>query len=98
MRKANKIVMSAVAILLCLVLISTSVVSGVFAKFVINQSTTAQVTFGKFGVDVTITPSTAMASYKKTEVTKGMSATMEFNQISFYPGAEYKDALKIEFY
>ena len=38
MRKANKILMATVAILLCLVLISTSVVSGVFAKFAINKT------------------------------------------------------------
>ena len=38
MRKANKILMATVAILLCLVLISTSVVSGVFAKFAIKKT------------------------------------------------------------
>lgn len=97
MRKANKIVMSAVAILLCLVLISTSVVSGVFAKFVINQSTKAQVTFGKFGVNVTITPSNGVKAYQTSDVEQGMSATMAFDDIPLYPGAEFKDALTIKF-
>ena len=54
MRKANKILMATVAILLCLVLITTSVASGIFAKFVINGKGTSTISFEKFGVTVTM--------------------------------------------
>ena len=55
MRKVNKILMSAVAILLCLVLITTSVVSGIFARFTIYKKSETSVSFQSFGVNVTMT-------------------------------------------
>ena len=56
MRKANKILMATVAILLCLVLISTSVVSGIFAKFIITKSVSTKMYFEKFDVKIEVTP------------------------------------------
>lgn len=55
MKKATKRLMMVVAILLCLVLISTSVVSGVFARFVIEKNATTTVTLNQFGVTVEFT-------------------------------------------
>ena len=54
-KRFNKILMMTVAILLCLVLISTSVVSGIFAKYVITKSAGATVSLKKFGVTLTLT-------------------------------------------
>lgn len=52
MNKTNKILMRAVAILLCLVLISISVVSSVFARYVIAKDTSTTIKLNKFGVSL----------------------------------------------
>ena len=54
MRKVNKILMATVSILLCLVLISTSVVSGIYAKFVITKSGDAIVSLKAFGLTLKV--------------------------------------------
>ena len=54
MRKVNKMLMATVSILLCLVLISTSVVSGIYAKFVITKSGDATVSLKAFGLTLTV--------------------------------------------
>ena len=59
MRKVNRIMMSTVSILLCLVLATSSVVSGTLAKFVTTQNSTAQFTYEKFGVEVGVSVDTA---------------------------------------
>ena len=53
MRKANRIMMGTVSILLCLVLVTTSVLSGIFAKYVTNRKAEANVAFKKWGITVT---------------------------------------------
>ena len=53
MRKTNRIMMGTVSILLCLVLVTTSVLSGIFAKYVTNQKAEANVAFKKWGITVT---------------------------------------------
>ena len=54
MKKVNKALMATVAILLSLVLISTSVLSGVFAKFVETKSAGATVSLKAFGLTLTV--------------------------------------------
>ena len=81
-KRFNKILMMTVAILLCFVLISTSVVSGIFAKYVITKSAGATVSLKKFGVtlsvnkgddlpatDFSVTPSAINASTLSVTVT-----------------------------
>jgi hypothetical protein len=58
MRKVNKMLMATVSILLCLVLISTSVVSGIYAKFVTTKSGDAIVSLKAFGVTLSVSPGT----------------------------------------
>jgi hypothetical protein len=58
MRKVNKMLMATVSILLCLVLISTSVVSGIYAKFVTTKSGNATVSLKAFGVTLRVSPGT----------------------------------------
>lgn len=55
MKKFNKILMMTVAILLTLVLASTSVVSGIFAKYVVTKSATTEVSLKAFGIKLTVT-------------------------------------------
>ena len=55
MKKTTKRLTMIVAILLCLVLITSSVVSTTLAKFVISKSSTSTIKLEKFGVEVTFT-------------------------------------------
>jgi hypothetical protein len=54
MRKVNKILMATISILLCLVLISTSVVSGIFAKYVVTKKGESIVSLEAFGVTLSV--------------------------------------------
>ena len=80
-KKFNKILMATVAILLCLVLISTSVVSGVFARFVITKDATTTITFSKFGVKMQIkSGSTEISALDTNSVSVSVPIT------NMYPG------------
>ena len=98
MRKVNKILMATVAILLTLVLISTSVVSSVFARFTITKSAETTVELQKFGVKVTLSNDSRLDAFKQTklEVKKGDSGSVTFSGLTMKPGDEYPDALKVK--
>ena len=66
-KRFNKILMMTVAILLCFVLISTSVVSGIFAKYVITRSAGATVSLKAFGITLSVD---GMATNNSTGITK----------------------------
>ena len=102
MKKANKILMATVAILLSLVLLSTSIVSGIFARFVIKHTATTAITLGRFGVDVSLIPKTsalqnagADVELVKDEANNILSATV--TGLKMIPGMEFPDAFKIQF-
>ena len=109
MRKANKILMATVAILLCLVLITTSVASGIFAKFVITKSGEATITFEKFGVTVTMSvPSTptnkSFTSVRdipgvevSTETFSSTGHTITISGLKMHPGLEFPKAVRFDF-
>ena len=68
MKNVNKIMMATVSILLCLALLSTSLVSGIFARFVIFRKSTNEFVFKNWGI--TITPgSDVAAEYKNSDDT-----------------------------
>ena len=100
MRRANKILMATVAILLCLVLITTSVVSGVFARFAIVKKSETSVSFQNFGVNVTVSKNPDQ-KYKDLVVVetnkKGDSITMAIENIPLNCGSDYSDLIKIKF-
>ena len=54
MRKRNKILMMVISSLLCLTLISSCLVSGIFAKYVTTNTTESTITFKKMGVNVDV--------------------------------------------
>ena len=91
-KRFNKILMMTVAILLCLVLISTSVVSGIFAKYVITKSASAEVSLKAFGVKLTVaggshgtvTPDTATDS----------TLTVTVTDLQLVPGQTLDDVVK----
>ena len=98
MRRVNKILMATVAILLCLVLISTSVVSGIFAKYVIVKDAQISAVIQKFGVKVYLDTSGAKAAGAVVNPsTNGDEASVSITGLNLKPGDNIYDALKIRF-
>ncbi len=97
MRRANKILMATVAVLLCLVLISTSIVSGVFARFAITKKAETTVKLERFGVEIKLS-SVQLASYedKTKAIKKGDSVSMTFSGIQLAQGEGFDEALHVE--
>jgi hypothetical protein len=86
--------MATVAVLLCLVLISTSIVSGVFARFAITKKAETTVKLEQFGVTIELTPDANLV--KETEIKKGDSATVEFSNLQMVPGDSFYNALNVK--
>ena len=109
MRKANKIVMATVAILLCLVLITTSISSGIFAKYVITRKGTMTLTLKKFGVTVTMEVPTAPSdgSWASIRDVSGVTVSDEaftstghkitISGLKMIPGMDFPKAVKFSF-
>lgn len=97
MRRANKILMATVAVLLCLVLISTSIVSGVFARFAITKKAETTVKLERFGVEIKLS-SVQLASYedKAKAIKKGDSVSMTFSGVQLAQGEGFDEALHVE--
>ena len=86
MKKANKILMASVAILLSLVLITTSVVSGVFAKFAIKKNTTTTMKLEKFGVTMEVLDPTGYVKIDTSKtVNDGQNVSVTFNNLTMQP-------------
>ena len=99
MKKANKILMTSVAILLCLVLISTTVLSGIFARFVVMRGMDSTMGFKRFGVELSLTVDptfeSAIGSSNVKKVYDGNSVTITITNVKMAPGDDYSDALRI---
>ena len=100
MRKVNKMLMATVSILLCLVLISTSVVSGIFAKFAINNKGRATASLKAFGVTLTMTVNeTKLKNAGATVVTandnRNTTRSVTITGLKMAPGESIMDAVKI---
>ncbi len=97
MKKVNKILMATVAILLSLVLITTSVVSGIFARFIITKDTNVnEITLKGFGVALKLSSQLAnyeghTYKYEGTDVTCASVAT----NFKIGSGDEKKYAVRI---
>lgn len=90
MKKTNKILTRALVILLALVLITSSVVSSTFAKYVVSKEATTKVELQKFGLTVTLegTDTETVVSQK------GDSVTLSYPDITLIPGDDtYKHAI-----
>jgi hypothetical protein len=95
MKKFNKILMMTVAILLTLVLASTSVVSGIFAKYVVTKTAQTTVSLKKFGLTLTLE---GTAKDNVTVVTSKPSGTsLEIKaDVTLAPGETADNAFKIK--
>ena len=84
MQKKNKIFMGIVATLLCLTLMSSCLVSGIFAKFAFDKTFGANVVFKKWGI--TVTPgSDVAATYTMSDDTVVIQAKTDKGN-AFAPG------------
>ena len=92
MKKFSKRITMLVAILLCLVLITSSVVSTTLAKFVITKSATTSVGFTNFDMEVKLDVKGLTAS--STEQ-KGDTLVATYNQLMLKPGDDFSDLFTI---
>ena len=96
MKKVNKILMIVTSILLSLVLISTCIVSGTLAKFVITKDATTVVALKRFGVTMNV-------RYKDSEtntvtIDSGVnSVTLTCAPVHVYPGFDDKSTVLFAF-
>ena len=95
MKKFNKILMMTVAILLTLVLASTSVVSGIFAKYAVTKSGSTEVSLKAFGITLTVAGKSGLSVDKTPSNSSGvntMSVTVRDLQLT--PGQTIDDVVK----
>ena len=94
----SKTIMIIVAVLLTLVLISTSTVSGIFAKYVVTKDATTIVSLKKFGVKLAMNKGANFvesgANATPTIADDGSSTSVTISNISLIPGSDYKDIIK----
>ena len=92
--------MAVVSILLSLVLISTSIVSGVFARFVITQTGQSSFVITKFGAGLSVDVSalTGIAGVTKTSVTNGKSISVTVSNLKIGPGDVIPNAVRFNIY
>lgn len=100
MSKVNKILMATVAILLTLVLISTSVVSSVFARFTIKKQASMVVGLEKFGVSLGLTLSDEFVEFLGGQdavddmtTVNGDSISINITNLKMAPGDQFLDAI-----
>ena len=109
MRKANKIVMMTVAILLSAVLLTTSALSGTLAKYVTSgDSYSESARVAKWGVSIDIDPDETVLNrvYKDFDASKNMKVTVDksgtkatvvISNLMIGPGDDLRDMLKVRF-
>lgn len=93
MRKINKIMMITVSILLTLTLITSSVVSGTFAKYASSGQSSATARVAKWGAVVEITAN-------RPEVvinTDGDAITFSADALKMGPGSDYSNLMTVKF-
>lgn len=96
MKKFSKRLTMIVAILLSLVLLSSSIVSTTLAKYVITKDATTSVGLEKFGLTVTLEKNVSSMSEITAETKKtGDSISLTYNKVSLTPGSTtYQKAIK----
>ena len=98
MRKFNKILMATVSVLLSLVLVSTCLVSGVFAKYTTKKARTMTVGFEAFGVTLSMDLSDAIKSAGgaiTNKASKGITFEASVSALAMAPGDAFYDAIKV---
>lgn len=93
MRKINKIMMITVSILLTLVLITSSVVSGTFAKYASSGQSSATARVAKWGAVVEITANRP----EGVTGTDGDAIIFSTDALKMAPGSNFSDVVELKF-
>ena len=83
-----------VLILLCLVLITTNVVSGIFAKYTLTKSVKMTLGFERMGIKVEIDIDEDLRDASTVEEFDG-GMTIQISDFAMKPGDSFEDALKL---
>ena len=93
MKKANKIMMIIVSILLCLVLLTTSIVSGIFAKYIVSKQ--FKMTFGFERLDMRVDIDVSGDLKTVSSVEGEDTINIIISDLYMRPGYDFADALKL---
>ena len=100
-KNAGKIMMIIVSLLLVLVIFTTNILSGIYAKYVSKDYVKNVIKFKNFGVDVIITPSNALIAAvgesNIVETPNGNSVSLKVNNLKMVPYMNLSDALNFKF-
>ena len=100
-KKASKIMMIVVSLLLVLVIFTTNVLSGIYAKYVSKDYVEAVIEFKHLGVDVIITPSdkliATVGEENIVETPNGNNVSLKVNNLKMVPYMDLSDALNFKF-
>lgn len=94
MRKSNRIIMTTVVILLCLTLVTSCVISGVFAKYTTKRERIIVFDCESFGVTLSMALGTGVTGTVTNSVA-GHSLTATVPSLKMAPGDQIYDALKV---
>lgn len=102
MKKFNKALMMTVATLLTLVLISSCIVSGTMAKYVVSKNSTATATLKTFGTTLTVTAGSGLTKKEVAAEKKGESIVYnltagDLEVVKMNPGDSYINAARFTF-
>ena len=92
-KRTNKNIFRIIAILLCLVLVTSSVVSSTLAKFVITKDATTTVKFSKFGVKMQVKNGTTI----KSQLGANSESITSWTTGNMYPGITEADEILFAF-
>lgn len=99
MRKSNRIMIKVVAVLLTLVLFTSTVVSGTLAKYATYKDATTSVTFEQYGItvkawlDEDFKKAVGLSDADADLLMSDNSARVILNRIKMYPGCDYSKAI-----
>lgn len=97
MRKANKIMMITVSVLLCVVMFTSTALSGTLAKYVSSDSMSESARVAAWGVTVEVTPGADLqAKLDITQFENAASVTATFPDFRLKPGESIPKAIHIE--
>lgn len=94
MRKANKIMMMTVSVLLCLVLFTSTALSGTLAKYSTSgESSTASARVAAWGVTVDAVVSNKLKAAVSNKSIDDNSLTIDLGEMEIAPGEDFSDAV-----
>ena len=103
MKKANRIMMARVAVLLSLMLLSTSFLSSVYARYVFKKEVDTVVTMEEFGVSLSISLSPELREHIQNVNENSVTVTLEesnaiisVENLLMHPGYDFSDAFRFE--